>query len=305
MGNGMKKLKKVRIFRTVVLAGIASFANLLAASVSMTQEQAIEPTKEVVLKSEVEWTYLNPSRKDKAPMAGTVWGDRGGNEPTGFLLKPPKDFQSPPHIHNISYRGIVIQGVIHNDDPDAAKMWMPAGSFWTQPKGEVHITSAVGTDSLAYIEVEEGPYLVLPEIESFDSGERPVNVEKSNIVWLDASDITWVDQDGVSDVVNGPKVAYLWGETKEGELNGTLIRLPAGFEGEIKTRGSDFRAVVVKGLPQYTMGKADIMILEPGSSFSSKGASAVHHVSSKTEEETVLYVRTNGKYDVFSKKLRK
>jgi hypothetical protein len=72
------------------------------------------------LKSEVEWTYLNPARKDKAPMAGTLWGDRKGNGPTGFLLKPPEDFQSPPHIHNVSYRGIVIKGVIHNDDPDAA-----------------------------------------------------------------------------------------------------------------------------------------------------------------------------------------
>ena len=59
------------------------------------------------------------------------------------------------------------------------------GSFWTQPKGEVHITAAKGTTNVAYIEIEEGPYLVLPTEEAFDSGERPINVDASNIVWID------------------------------------------------------------------------------------------------------------------------
>lgn len=283
----------MNVLRSIVLAFVVTATTSL--------QVTAEPTKEVVLKSEVKWDHLNPKRGDLAPKAGTLWGDRNGTEPTGFLLRPPEDFQSPPHIHNVSYRGIVIQGIIHNDDPEAANMWMPAGSFWTQPKGEVHITSATGSDSLAYIEIEKGPYLVLPKEEAFDSGERPVNVDKSNIVWLDASDITWVDQRVVSDIVNGPKVAYLWGETKEGALNGTLIMLPAGFEGIINARGSDFRAVVIKGFPQYSLTKTDVKILEPGSYFSSEGAPAAHHVSSKTDVETIIYVRTNGKYLVSSK----
>jgi hypothetical protein len=61
------------------------------------------------------------------------------------------------------------------------------------PQGEVHITSAEGSGSLAYIEIEEGPYLVLPEEEAFDSGERPVNMDQSNLVWLNAADVNWVD----------------------------------------------------------------------------------------------------------------
>lgn len=183
----------------------------MSLSLLLAQMATAEPTKEIVLAAEVNWTHLNPKRGDLAPKAGTLWGDRNGNEPTGYLLKPTDGFQSPLHIHNVSYRAVVIRGLIYNDDPDAANMWMPAGSFWTQPKVEVHITASMGKDALAYIEIEEGPYLVHPADEAFDSGERPVNVDKSNIVWLDASDITWVDQHGVADAGKGPKVAYLWG----------------------------------------------------------------------------------------------
>ncbi len=292
----------MKLFQSIALLGIitAGATGLLTSSIN-AQESTTVATKEVVRASEVKWDHLNPKRGDLAPKAGTLWGDRNGTEPTGFLLRPPKDFQSPPHIHNVSYRGIVIQGVIHNDDPGAANMWMPAGSFWTQPKGEIHITSATGSDSLAYIEIEKGPYLVLPKEEAFDSGERPVNVDKSNIVWLDASDITWVDPQGVSDTTKGPKVAYLWGDTSEGALNGTFIKLPAGFNGKIHSHGSDFRAVVIKGAPEYKVSKEDSKTLEPGSYFSSKGASAGHSVSAHAKGETIIYVRTNGKYDIVSK----
>ena len=284
----------MKTFRSIV------FASIVVASVSMLN--AAESTNEVVLKSEVEWTYLNPARKDKAPMAGTLWGDRSGTGPTGFLLKPKDGFESPPHIHNVSYRGVVISGLIHNDDPNAADMWMPAGSFWTQPKGEVHITAAKGIDTLAYIEIEKGPYLVLPAEKAFDSGERPVNVDKSNIVWLDASDITWIDQPGMPGSANGPKVAFLWDNPQDGQLNGTLVKLPAGFTGKINSHGSTFRAVVIQGQPQYQMpGEIDVKTLEPGSYFSSKGES-VHQISSKEGEESIMYVRTDSKYDVIPAK---
>jgi quercetin dioxygenase-like cupin family protein len=298
----MKNIRNMKTFLSLALVSVvtAACASMQVASNSIAQEPAAKPTNEVVLKSEVEWTYLNPARKDKAPMAGTLWGDRKGNEPTGFLLKPPEDFQSPPHIHNISYRGIVIKGVIHNDDPDAAGMWMPAGSFWTQPKGEVHITAAKETDSLAYIEIEEGPYLVLPAEKAFDSGERPVNVDKSNIVWLGTSDITWIDQPRMPASANGPKVAFLWGNLQDDQLNGTLIKLPAGFTGKINSHGATFRAVVIKGQPQYQVpGETDVKLLEPGSYFSSKGES-VHQLSAKAGEECIIYARTDGKYDVIS-----
>jgi quercetin dioxygenase-like cupin family protein len=85
-------------------------------------------------------------------------------------------------------------------------------------------------------------------------------------------------------------------------LNGTLAKLPAGFTGRIDSHGSTFRAVVIKGRPEYQApGEAEAKTLEPGSYFSSKGES-VHQVSSDAGEESVIYVRTDGKYDVIPAK---
>ena len=242
---------------------------------------------EVVLISEVEWEQLNPARGDKSPQAGTLWGDRNGTAPTGFLARFVDGFSSPPHIHNITYRAVVISGGIHNDDPDAAEMWMPAGSFWTQPKGEVHITAAKGASNLALVEIDRGPYFVLPVEKAFDSGERPINVDASNIVW--------VDPPGMPASADGPKVAYLWGNLQDGQSNGTFVRLPAGFTGKIHSYGSVFRAVVVKGQPQY-LGD-DVKTLAPGSYFGSNGET-VHRFSSKQGGESTIYVRTDGTYNV-------
>jgi hypothetical protein len=244
-------------------------------------------SQEIVLTSEVEWEQLNPARGGKSPQAGTLWGDRKGAVPTGFLARFVDGFSSPPHIHNVTYRAVVISGRIHNDDPDAAEMWMPAGSFWTQPKGEVHITAAKGATNVALVEIDRGPYLVLPAEETFDDGERPINVDASNIVW--------VDSPGMPASANGPKVAYLWGNLQDGQSNGTFARLPAGFTGKIHSHGSIFHAVVIKGQPQY-LGD-DVKTLEPGSYFGSKGETA-HQISSKAGEESIIYVRTDGKYEV-------
>ncbi len=246
-------------------------------------------SREVVLASEVEWEQLNPARGDASPQAGTLWGDRkGGAVPTGFLAKFVDGFSSPPHIHPVTYRAVVISGNIHNDDPDAAKMWMPAGSFWTQPKGEVHITAAKGSNNIALVEIDKSPYLVRSFKEAFDSGERPINVDPSNLVWLDPPGMPPSSGKGV-------KVAYLWGPQEDGQSNGTFVRLPAGFAGRIRSWGASFRAVVIKGQPRY-LG-ADVKTLEPGSYFGSKGET-VHQVSSDEGEETVIYVRTNGRYAV-------
>lgn len=67
-----------------------------------TAEEESEASFELVLASEVEWNHLNPARGDKAPQAATLWGDRNGSGPTGFLLRPADGFSSPPHIHNVS-----------------------------------------------------------------------------------------------------------------------------------------------------------------------------------------------------------
>lgn len=289
-------MKKIWIIHLCTLLALV----VLKAEDNVPTEVSETDSIEIVLSSEVKWTFLNPKRGALAPMAGTLWGDRNSTGPTGFLLKPSDGFESPPHTHNVSYRGVVIEGGIHNDDPDAGEMWMPTGSFWTQPKGHVHITAAEGSNTLAYIEIEEGPYLVLPPEEAFDSGERPINVHESNVFWLGASDVTWVNSAGNQVTDDSPAVAFLWGSTKPGELNGTFIRVPSGFRGQIHSSGTTFRAVVIKGQLEYAESDGDISSLEPGSYISSS-KETVHPILSVSDKETILYVRTNGKYEIVSK----
>lgn len=240
---------------------------------------------ETLLNSEIEWSPLNPARGDKSPQAGQLWGDRTKEGPSGFLVKFVDGFSSPPHIHNVTYKGVVISGLVHNDDPEAANMWMPAGSFWTQPAGEAHITSAKGDVNIAYIEIEDGPYLVKHAHEQFDNGERPINIDPSNLVWLSASDTKWVEGNGI-------EVAHLWGSLEDGQLSGSFIKLPEGFSGSIKNDGADFRAIVISGQVQH-----DNVALISGSYFGANGAKT-HNISAR--EETIVYVRTNGKYKVLN-----
>lgn len=257
--------------------------------------------------SEVKWEKLNPARGDKSPQAGSLWGNRKASKsteseyhpgcpvceweqrkdsvPTGFLAKFTDGFSSPPHIHNVTYRAVVISGLIHNDDPNAAPMWMPSGSFWTQPKGEVHITSAKGDDVVALVEIDKGPYLVLSPEKAFDSGERPINIDVSNIVW--------VDPPGITGSFKGPKIAYLWGNLQNGESNGTFLKLPPGFAGTLRSQGKIFRGVVITGHLKHQ--DSETKILEPGSYFGSSGTS-IHQLSCGSDEECTIYIRTDGEY---------
>ncbi len=267
----------MRTFITPFLLGLILIAGIGLPSYA-------EDKQEIVLNSDIQWSPLNPARGDKSPQAGQLWGDRTQAQPSGFLVKFADGFSSPPHIHNVTYRGVVISGLVHNDDPKAENMWLPTGSFWTQPAGEAHITAAQGDNNIAYIEIEDGPYLVQPTAQAFDNGERPVNVDKSNLVWLNASDVTWVEQEG------NVQIAFLWGDTSNQTLSGSFIKVPAGFNGGIKNNGSDFRAIVVNGNLKYQDS-----LLDAGSYFGSTEPKK-HNISS--EQETVIYVRTDGQYQI-------
>ena len=122
---------------------------------------------------------------------------------------------------------------------------------------------------------------------------------------MDVSNIVWVDPPGTPASANGPKVAFLWGKPQDGQLNGTLVKLPAGFTGKIRSHGSTFRAVVIQGRLRYQVqGENNVKTMEPGSYFGSKGES-VHQVSSEVGEESIIYVRTEGKFDVIPAQPRK
>lgn len=267
-----------------VVAGIA----LSACNAEPPPSPQSEPSSQcdVILASEVEWGQLNPARGAASPQAGTLWGDRAGESATGFLFRPKDGFRSPPHIHNVSYRGIVISGVVHNDDPAAEEMWMPQGSFWTQPKGEIHITSAQGDETLAYIEIDRGPYLVLPVEDQFESGERPINVHESNVVWVE-----WPNASGSTD---GVECAYLWGDFSSSDPHGVLIRLPAGFEGGLEAADTPLRAVVIEGAVDHEApGLTATATLDPGSYFTSTGQ-VDHRLTCSGASPCVIYLRARG-----------
>lgn len=244
-------------------------------------------TNKVILSSEIVWEKLNPARGDKSPQAGTIWGDRKDTLATGFLAKFVDGFSSPPHIHNVTYRAVVIKGEIHNDDPKATNMWMKPGSFWTQPKEETHITSAKGKENIALVEIGSGPYLVKPVNEAFDNGERPVNIDVSNILWLDQNKTTWIDS---REMV---KISFLW----ESDTNmGLFVKLPKGYIGRIESNGTVLHSVIIKGELNYVLPQTrETKVLDAGSYFGSTDE-AIHDLSNSGSDEVLIYVRTNGEF---------
>ena len=281
-------MNKTIVVLFLVTIFVVSCNNKEKKAVKKTIENIENPTNKVVLSSEIVWEKLNPARGDKSPQAGTIWGDRKGTEATGFLAKFVDGFSSPPHIHNVTYRAVVIKGTVHNDDPKAENMWMKPGSFWTQPEGESHITSAKGEENIALVEIDNGPYLVKPIDQAFDNGERPINIDISNVVWLNNSKTNWVDE------ACKAELSFLWESNKNGGSKGLFIKLPKGFIGKIESNGSVFHSVVITNVLNYKMPKtAQVKLLDSGSYFGST-SKAIHSVSNNTNIETILYIRTYG-----------
>lgn len=265
--------------QTLIITAVLTAAPLLT--------WAADGRSQVVTADEVNWGYLNPLRGDKSPGAANLWGDRTLNGATGMLVRFNKGFASPPHIHNISYRGVVIEGLMHNDDPGAEKMWMPTGSFWTQPAGENHITAANGESNLIYLEIDAGPYLVQPSDQRFDNGEQPLNLHEKNLVWLSDSELR---------PVRGPhaEIAQLWGVHRRGAMNGTMVRLAPGYRGTIATAAIEFRAVIIRGELTYRSNALEAgKTLQAGSYFASSGD--FEHVVS-AQDGALIYIRTNDEY---------
>jgi len=277
-------------FRIAYLILFHTLLLVTSCKTNKNSEQIENPTNKVVLSSEIVWEKLNPARGDQSPQAGTIWGDRkgvgSGSVATGFLAKFVDGFSSPPHIHNVTYRAVVIEGMVHNDDPNAENMWMSSGSFWTQPLGESHITSAQGEQIIALVEIDKGPYLVKPTSEAFDSEERPVNIEASNIVWLDNQSTNWVD------VKSDAQISFLL-ESNTNDLKSLFVKLPTGYAGKFETNGTVLHSVVIKGELSYQLpNNGETKVLDVGSYFGSTDT-AIHTITN-TNSEVILYIRTNG-----------
>lgn len=259
---------------------------VLTATIGCSSNADEKASIRVVLASEVKYEALNPARGTMSPQAGTLWGDRNAPVATGFLAKFKDGFSSPAHIHNATYRAVVISGTIFNGDPKAAPMWMSPGSFWTQPSGGAHITSARGKVNIALVEIDKGPYLVKPTADAFDTGERAVNIDASNIVWVPLS------KNGGNKA--HADIAYLWGELKAGRPRGVFVKLQKGFAGRIKATGTTINAVIIKGSLEHHSRRG--VTLEKGSYFGLTGDQSTHDISVK--DDVVIYIRTNGSLSI-------
>lgn len=249
---------------------------------------ANDKVSRVIAADEINWGYLNPLRGALSPEAANIWGDRTKDTATGMLVRFKKGFQSPPHIHNITYRGVVIDGLLHNASPNADKMWMPKGSFWTQPAGQNHITAANGNTNLIYLEIDSGPYLVKPSKVAFENGESAVNLHKDNIVWLGHDKLKNIKADGV-------EMAYMWTNTKY--VSGSLVKLPKGFKGKISTESKEFRAVLISGEANYSSEEQDTIKLTKGSYFESN-ATFQHNFKTSRTGPTIFYIRSDAQFQI-------
>jgi len=139
---------------------------------------------------------------------------------------------------------------------------------------------------------------VQPSNEAFDNGELPINMAASNITWLNANDVTWVNKTATAQQADNVQVAYLWGQPRAGEKNGTFLKLPSGFDGTLKSGTAVLRAVVIRGDIQHQhAGNPDPLKLRTGSYFGSK-SQAQHELTCKSGNACIIYVRTEGHYNV-------
>lgn len=284
---------RTQIYVSILLFGFTLSCTKQEKTKKTETQRTENPTKKVVLYGEIEWGKLNPARGENSPLAATLWGDRNAEAPTGFLAKFKNGFSSPPHIHNVTYRAVVIKGTIHNDDPGAEMMWMKTGSFWTQPALEPHITAAKGNVNIALVEIDQGPYLVKPIEEAKITYERPINIDYSNVVWLGNDQSNWISKN------TNTEISFLW-EKKGGKSYGCFVKIPPRSKIKLLSIGEKFHSVVIKGEIKYQINN-DSKSLVAGSYFSSQ-LNAFHQIENTKDNEAVLYINTNGKIMIESEK---
>ncbi|MEO1230402.1 MAG: DUF4437 domain-containing protein [Myxococcota bacterium] len=227
-------------------------------------------------RSALPWQPLNPARGDRSPRAANLWGDLRAPAATGFLVQFVDGFSSPPHIHNITYRGVVIEGLIHNDDPEAEETWMGPGSYWVQPAGDVHITSARGGRGLAYIEIESGPYLVRPPGQAFESPDAAINILADAIPWSGDAPVETVSP---------------WGAvTPEIPAQRTMVRIAPGESCPLSSEGL-LRGVVIRGTVELRNGEDRSSPLTAGSFFEWESARGT--LTCASPEPCQLYLRSS------------
>ena len=68
----------------------------------------------------------------------------------GTIIKMPAGFVSRIHSHTGEYWAVVISGVGVNGVPGSVDVPLPAGSYWSQKGGELHITKCISSNECIF-----------------------------------------------------------------------------------------------------------------------------------------------------------
>jgi anti-sigma factor ChrR (cupin superfamily) len=110
-----------------------------------------------------------------------------------------------------------------------------------------------------------------------------------------AADVTWTDLD--PNGAPGVKIADLWGNHGTGAF-GAYLKLPAGFAAPLHTHTHAMKVVFLSGTYiQAPEGKAEVR-LGPGSYMMQPGGNYRHTTSCDQGSDCVLFVESDGPFDL-------
>ena len=114
-------------------------------------------------------------------------------------------------------------------------------------------------------------------------------------VFMLPADVKWTDLD--PNGAPGVKVADLWGDHAKGAF-GAFLKLPAGFVAPLHTHTNAMKVVFISGTYiQAPEGKPEVR-LSPGSYMMQPGGNYRHTTSCDKASDCVLFVESNGKFDL-------
>ncbi len=85
------------------------------------------------------------------------WKEDNGRH--GDVIRFPAGFDSAPHTHTASYRGVVIQGVLMNPpERETTSVRLPPGSTWFVAGGVIHSTKCVSKEECQFYVHQEAAF---------------------------------------------------------------------------------------------------------------------------------------------------
>lgn len=129
--------------------------------------------------------------------------------------------------------------------------------------------------------------LVAPVLGQTAGPEQPV--------FMPAADVQWTDLD--PNGAPGVKIADLWGDHTKGAF-GAYLKLPAGFAAPLHTHTNAMKVVFLSGTYiQVPDGKSEVR-LGPGSYMMQPGGNYRHTTSCDKGSDCVLFVESDGAFDL-------